>query len=115
MAEMPARRRQQTTSLPGMGGPQQVASDPAAPTSDGDGIPTYAGARKMTVTTRIYPPLWEAYEAHTVALQAWRRRTTRAELVNAVLHLHLPRSAEEARALLERFHAELRAAPPADF
>jgi hypothetical protein len=111
MAEMPARRRRQTTSLPGMGGPPSAQ----ASVINHDGIPTYAGARKMTVTTRIYPPLWEAYEAHTVALQAWRRRTTRAELVNAVLHLYLPRSAEEARALLERFHAELRAGPPADF
>lgn len=115
MAEMPARRRRPTASLPGMGGPHQVAPESAAPTTNDDGTLTYAGARKMTVTTRIYPQLWEAYEAHTVALQAWRRRTTRAELVNAVLHLYLPRSAEEARALLERFHTALRAEPPADF
>lgn len=73
------------------------------------------GSRKVTVTTRTYPEIWDAYAALALQLtHEGRGRVFQSDLVNAALTLHRPSSSGAARDLLRRYRALLDANPPRD-
>lgn len=75
----------------------------------------FGGSRKVTVTTRTYPAIWDAYAALALHLtHEGRGRVFQADLINAVLALNLPFSTAEGRDLLRRYRRLLQADPPRD-
>lgn len=75
----------------------------------------FGGTQKVTVTTRTYPPVWNAYADAAVALTRENRgRVYQADLINAVLATRMPASAEQAREILAEYRALLEADPPRD-
>ena len=76
---------------------------------------TFGGAQKITVSTRTYRCVWDAYNELAAELTAeGRGRVYQNDVLNAVLAVCLPADAAEARDRLARYRAMLEADPPRD-
>lgn len=75
----------------------------------------FGGEQKITVSTRTYRPLWDAYSDLAVELTGeGRGRVFQNDVINAVLAVCLPADAKAARARLAEYRGLLEADPPRD-
>lgn len=111
------------TQAPGRKAPADATSAPSGPKRPArhgsrPGAPDpigFGGAQKITVSTRTYQALWDAYSELAADLtREGRGRVFQNDVLNAVLAVCLPPDATAARARLAEYRALLEADPPRD-
>jgi hypothetical protein len=122
-AEEPPATPTPPTDAPGRKATADTASAPSGPkrparreSRHGAADPIgFGGAQKITVSTRTYQALWDAYTDLAAELtREGRGRVFQNDVINAVLAVCLPPDAAAARARLAEYRALLEADPPRD-